>query len=122
MDGERICAGWGGLAEAVERELIGWRQLHPTATLSEIEAGVQDALRQLQARYVTDLIQASAAANLRTTPAEARPRCRRCGGSLRPLGGVQERAILTPGQPEPLRLERSYGECTACGRGLVPPG
>ena len=122
MDGERIRAGWAGLAEAVERELVGWRAAHPTATLAEIEAAVQDALRKLQARYLTDLIRVSAVANLRATPAEARPRCPSCGGGLRPAGGLQERVILTPGQPEPLRLERGYGECEACGSGLFPPG
>jgi hypothetical protein len=34
MDGERIRAGWAGLAATVENELIGWRAAHPTATLS----------------------------------------------------------------------------------------
>jgi hypothetical protein len=122
MDGERIRAGWAGLAEAVEQELIGWREAHPTATLAEIEAEVQAALSRLQARYPGDLVQASAAANLRATPPAARPRCPGCGGSLQPVGGLQERGILTPGQTEPLRLERGYGACPACGVGLFPPG
>ena len=122
MDGERIRAGWDGLAEAVERELIEWRAAHPQATLTEIEAAVQAALCRLRARYLSDLVHASAAANLRETPAEARPRCATCGGALRAQGGPRARAVLTPGQPEPLRLARSYGECEACGSGVFPPG
>jgi hypothetical protein len=122
MDGERIRAGWDGLAAAVERELIEWRAAHPKATLAEIEAAVQAALSRLQGRYLSDLVHASAAADLRATPAEARPRCPTCGGALRAQGGLRERAVLTPGQPEPLRLERSYGECEACGSGVFPPG
>lgn len=122
MDGEHIRAGWAGLTAAVEEELIGWRAAHPTATLAEIEAEVQAALSRLQARYLSDLVHASAAANLRQTPPAARPRCATCGGAPRAQGGLQERAVLTPGQPEPLRLERSYGECEARGSGVFPPG
>jgi hypothetical protein len=122
MDGERIRVGWDGLAAAVEYELIEWREAHPTATLAEIEGAVQAALSRLQARYLTDLVHASAAANLRATPAAARPCCPDCGGAVRPVGGLQARSVLTPGQADPLRLARGYGECTACGSGLFPPG
>jgi hypothetical protein len=122
MDSERIRAGWEGLATGVEQDLIGWREAHPTATLAELEAAVQAALSRLQARYLTDLIHASAATNLRATRAEARPGCPTCGGRLRPLGGLQERVILTPGPADPLRVRRQYGECRACGSGLFPPG
>jgi len=121
MDGERIRAGWAGLAATVEGELIGWRAAHPTATLAEIEAEVQAALSRLQARYLSDLVQASAAANLRATPPAERPPCPACGGDLRPVGGLQERLLLTPGQAEPLRVRRQYGECPACASGSFPP-
>lgn len=122
MDGERIRAGWAGLAATVEGELIGWRAAHPRATLVEIEAEVQAALSRLQGHYLRDLVEASAAANLRTTSPAERPRCTTCGGDLRPVGGLQERQLLTPGQAEPLRVRRQYGECPACASGSFPPG
>jgi hypothetical protein len=122
MDGERIRTGWAGLAATVESELVGWRTAHPRATLAEIEAAVQEALSRLQARYLTDLVQASAAAHLRATPPAERPGCATCGGALQPVGGLQERLLLTPGQAEPLRVQRQYGECPTCASGSFPPG
>jgi len=122
MDGERIQAGWSGLAAAVEGELVTWRERHPRATLAEIEAAVQVALSRLQARYLSDLVQASAAANLRATPPTERPRCATCGDELQPVGGLQERLLLTPGQTEPLRVRRQYGACPTCASGSFPPG
>lgn len=122
MDGERIRTGWAGLAATVESELVEWRTAHPRATLAEIEAAVQAALSRLQAHYLTDLVQASAAAHLRATPPAERPGCLACGGALQPVGGLQERQLLTPGQTEPLRVRRQYGECPTCASGSFPPG
>jgi hypothetical protein len=120
MDLEERRAEWRGVAEEVGRELADWRAAHPRATLAEIEAVVLEAMERLQARYLEDLAQASAAADLAAAPAEGRPTCPECGGRLA-AAGRQERAVLTPRQRAPLRLRRSYGVCPACGAGLFPP-
>lgn len=121
MDGERLRDGWAGVAAAVEQEMVEWRVAHPRATLVEIEDAVQAALSGLQARYLSDLVHASAAA---AGPADAAERlgCAACGGTVDLGGGAKERSVLTPRQAVPLRLRRRYGTCSTCGVGLFPPG
>lgn len=121
MDLERAVPGWQAASRAAERELVAWRQAHPRATLAELEGIVAEVVGRLQARYLEDLAHASAARDLAAATAEERPRCPRCGGMLR-ARGRQERRVLTPRQRAPLRLERDYGVCPACGAGLFPPG
>ena len=121
MDANALTQGWQELSDVVAAELAAWRQEHPRATLAELETVVQAALQRLQARFLTDLAAASPAADLATTPPAARPRCPDCGGELVPRG-QRRRQVLTPGQPTPLTLERSYAVCRACGRGHFPPG
>ena len=121
MDREQLGAGWQELAAEVTQELVAWRQAHPRATLAELEQVVQQAVSRLQARYLTDLVHASGLTDLTAVPLEERPRCPACGGLLR-ARGQRERSVLVPRQAEPLRLERSYGVCSACGTGLFPPG
>jgi uncharacterized protein with PIN domain len=132
MDGERLERGWGELQAEVGRELSGWRAANRQATLAEIERTVAEAMRRLQARYLDDLVHASAAADLEAAPAEERPRCPGCGGALEPrcpgCGGALEprgrdvRRVLVARQAAPLELRRSYAVCSACGAGLSPPG
>jgi uncharacterized protein with PIN domain len=121
MDLEQQRAGWRGLAEEVGRELVEWRVARPRASLAEIEEAVLAATERLQARYLEDLAQASAAADLAAAPAGERPACPECGGRLAPAGR-QERAVQPPRQRAPRRLRRSYAVCAACGGGLFPPG
>jgi hypothetical protein len=113
--------GWRELSEQVQGELAAWRRAHPRATLSEIEAATGAALQRLQARYLRDLVAASPSADLAATPPEARPRCPECGGMLE-ARGRRTRAVLTPGQAEPVPIARSYAVCAACGAGHFPPG
>ena len=121
MAGEVDEAGWQELSGQVQGELAAWRRAHPRATLTEIEAATATALQRLQARYLRDLVAASPSADLAATPAAARPRCPACGGALA-ARGRQTRAVLTPGQAEPVAVTRSYAVCSACGAGLFPPG
>jgi len=121
MEWQSTLAEWTAASEAVGQELVGWRQAHPRATLAEIEAAVQAALSRLQGRYLQDLAQASARADLSTATEGERPACPACGGGLA-ARGQQERAVLTPRQGEALRLRRSYAVCSVCGTGLFPPG
>ncbi|HEX5505052.1 MAG TPA: hypothetical protein VFW96_20720 [Thermomicrobiales bacterium] len=121
MAGEVDERAWRELSAQVEQELAAWRRAHPRATLAEIEASVDGALRRLPARYRRDLVVASPSADLAATPPAERPRCPQCGGALA-ARGRQPRALLTPGPPEPVAFTRSYAVCSACGAGLFPPG
>lgn len=114
-------AAWAELNRVVHDDLAAWRAAHPRATLAEIEAAVGAATRRLQARYLQDLVVASPCADLATTPLAARPVCPQCGGRLVPRGQC-DRAVLTPGQAEPVVIRRSYAVCAGCGAGLFPPG
>lgn len=121
MAGEVDEGGWEELSREVQGELAAWRRAHPRATLAEIEVATDAVLRRLQARYLADLVAASPSADLAATPEAERPRCPACGGALE-ARGRRARAVLTPGQAEPVPIERSYAVCRACGAGLFPPG
>ena len=97
-----------------------WRQQHPRATLSEIEAALDARLARLRARLLEDAALASAAADLRALPAEARPRCPRCGQAMA-LRGPEERHLTTTYE-QPLTMRRHYAVCAACDEALFPPG
>jgi hypothetical protein len=121
MKTEALAEGWQEVAAMVAADLASWRAAHPRATWTELETVVQAATQRLQARFLTDLAAASPSADLAATPPAERPRCPDCEGELI-ARGHQRRRLLTPGQPTPLQLERSYAVCAACGRGLFPPG
>jgi ribosomal protein S27AE len=111
---------WAGDAESVWSGMADWRAAHPKATLSEIEAALDERLDRLRARLLTDLALASGAADVQAASAEERPRCERCGVVLR-ARGPSERTLLTQGGAE-VRLRRSYATCPRCGDGSFPPG
>jgi ribosomal protein S27AE len=111
---------WAGDAETVWSGLSDWRAAHPKATLSEIEAALDERLDRLRARLLADLALASAAADVREASAEERPRCARCGVMLQ-ARGQSDRKLLTQGGAE-VPLERTYIACPQCGDGSFPPG
>jgi hypothetical protein len=113
-------AAWDEVSRVVHAELAAWRAAHPRATLAEIEAAVGAAMQRLQARYLHDLAGASPCADLAAVPVAQRPVCPTCGGRL-VARGRQGRDVLVAGQPEPVRLHRSYAVCTACRAGVFPP-
>ena len=117
---EGIEGRWAGEAESVWVGLADWRAAHPRATLSEIEAALDERLNQVRARVLADLALASTAADLQAASAEERPRCERCGAVLQ-ARGQSERGVLTQGGAE-VRLRRSYATCPRCGDGSFPPG
>jgi hypothetical protein len=117
---EGIEQRWAGDAESVWSGLSDWRAAHPTATLSEIEAALDERLDRLRARLLADLALASAAADVREASAEERPRCGRCGIMLQ-ARGQSERKLLTQGGAE-VPLERTYVACPQGGDGSFPPG
>jgi predicted RNA-binding Zn-ribbon protein involved in translation (DUF1610 family) len=115
MDGR-----WREETEAILTGFKEWRLQHPTATLSEIEAALDSRWAVARARLVADAALASAAADLRALPPEARPRCPDCGAAMEARGREVRR--LTTTHEQPVVLARHRAVCPACGAGLFPPG
>jgi hypothetical protein len=105
------------LAETAERFAVldAWRQAHPKATWTEIEAAVEAQLGPLRAALLRDTALASEAADL----SGERPMCPACGERLHAAGRRTRR--LRGEQEVPIDLERTYARCPACGAGLFPP-
>jgi len=111
-------AAWPETAADVLSGFRAWREAHPTATLAEIEAALDERLHGLRARLLEDAALASAAADL--TASAARPACPACGERMR-SDGTEARRLTTVGD-RTLTLRRSRARCPACGTGLFPPG
>ena len=114
---------WAALSEEVLVGMADWRAQHPRATLGEIEAELDARLARMRARMLERVAQRSAATTWRRTAGEwgdAAPRCPDCGVGLQPRGR-RTRRLRTAGG-ERMRLDREYGVCPRCGRGLFPPG
>jgi hypothetical protein len=115
-----IEAAWPAETEAVLTGMTEWWLAHPTATLAEIEAAVDERLAPVRARMVERMALASRAADPAGKPPGERARCPGCGAELRPRG-AKTRAVVTQGGAE-LRLARDWAVCPSCGTGLFPPG
>jgi hypothetical protein len=111
---------WQVQARAAREALAQWRQQHPTATFTEIEAAVDQQLDALRAALIADLARASRAADLAAKQAGAPPRCPSCGERLASQGQHRRHVLVQGGQT--VDLHRDYAVCPACGRGLLPPG
>lgn len=88
-----------------------WRQQHPQATLTEIEAELDRQMRQIRAALLAETA---------TPVSDDAGVCPQCGTAL-VRRGERERTLLTDGD-EPLTFSRTYASCPACGSGLFPPG
>lgn len=108
---------WQAHATATMTAIADWREAHPRATWTEVEAAIDDELAGLRTRLLTDSAQASAMAD---PPREARPPCPRCGGVLHDAG-TQRRRLRTE-RDQRVVLTRTSLRCPACGAGLFPPG
>lgn len=117
--GQQVGPQWERQAEEAFTDLRGWRELHPHATLREIEQELDRRLEQLRAKVLADLALASAAADLQQEERE-RPCCPDCEEPLRDQG-THPRTLLTLGN-QAVELRRDYGTCPRCGSGLFPPG
>jgi YgiT-type zinc finger domain-containing protein len=109
---------WRELAEEALTGMKEWRLAHPKATLSEIEAALDERLEAVRARMLQDAAQVSAAADI--AKGEDAPHCPECGGKLRDRGR-ETRQVTTKGD-QTIVLRRSYGLCPGCGARLFPPG
>ena len=117
---ERLSAErWGEGAGPMWAGLVAWREAHPKARLTEIEAELDRQMNRVRARVLADLALASATADLAASGA-GRPGCERGGVGLR-AQGQEERGVVTYGGVE-VRLARSYATCPRCGDRSFPPG
>lgn len=112
-------ARWAKQIEAVVGGMRGWRAAHPRATFREIAEALDAELDPLRAQMLADAATASPAA--RFTEGESdRPACPQCGGQV--IGRGRQRRSLTTRGDATVKLEREYGTCATCGRGVFPPG
>ena len=113
-------AQWRALSEDVLNGMKEWRIQHPRATLSEMEAALDERLARQRAQMLEDMALASEMADLRVLPMAERPTCPECG---KPLGsrGQAKRYLQTVGHQE-MTLKRSYGVCPTCEVGFFPSG
>ena len=110
---------WRQLTEEITQAMCQWRELHPKATLREIETELDARLAHARARMLEDLAVASTAASWQDRARLHSPSCPECGTPLDERGS-HPRTLLTQGDQQ-LTLQRSYGVCPACGAGLFPP-
>lgn len=116
---ERLEERWRQLCAEAVTGMAEWRTHHPKATLSEIEAALDQRLGNVRARMLEDTAMASHAADLRTTlPADC-PLCPQCGARLQHR--TWEERSLSTHHGQTIRLSRSYAVCPACGETLFPP-
>ncbi len=119
MWSSEIDGQWEELAEEALSGMKEWRLAHPKATLSEIEAALDERLDRVRARMLQDAAQVSEATEIADKKGEA-ARCPKCGGGLKDQGR-EARQITTKGGQR-IELRRSYGLCPGCGTRLFPPG
>jgi len=111
---------WRGLSEEVITGMKEWRLQHPRATLSEIEAALDERLSRLRAHMLEDAALASAAADWKSAAEATVPRCAECGKALQARGSHLRQVQTHGGQT--LSLAREYGVCPVCHTGFFPPG
>ncbi len=111
---------WREAADEILTGMKEWRLQHPRATLTEIEAALDERLARLRARLLQDTALASAATDW-TADSPAAPKCPQCGRPLQRYGGTPTRHLQTYGGQD-LALKRGYGYCAACQATFFPPG
>jgi hypothetical protein len=119
METEQPEPRWEVLSAEILTGMREWRLSHPKATLREIEQALDQRWYQLRSRMLHDLAVQSVAADWKQTTTTERPTCRVCG-TLLILRGKRSRQLKTHGGQQ-ISLERSYGLCPTCKKGLFPP-
>lgn len=110
---------WREVSDEVLNGMKEWRLQHPQATLSEIEAALDEYLNRLRARMLEDAALASVATDWDSTSGTV-PMCPQCGKPLQARGRHRRQLQTHGGQS--LMVQREYGVCPACHAGLFPPG
>jgi hypothetical protein len=104
--------------QQMQARLRQWRQAHPHATFDEIEDAVQEEVACWQAQMVAELAAEDAEEGV-PQDTDVRPVCRACGVPMQRCGTRTREVLSRLGQP--IRLERAYYACPACGAGRFPP-
>jgi hypothetical protein len=120
MDSEPEDPTWEALSAEILTGMREWRLQHPKATMREIEAALDERWYRLRARMLQDVALQSVAADWNDLQPAERPTCRLCGTPLI-LRGKRPRQLKSYGGHS-LTLQRSYGLCPSCKKGLFPPG
>lgn len=111
---------WHTLTEAILTGMADWRVAHPAATFAELEAAVETRLSALRIHLLEEAALASTARTGGQPATTTRQDCAACGAPL-VARGEQVRQVRVRGDGR-VALRRTYLTCTACGRGLFPPG
>lgn len=111
---------WEELFSRIKVTIKEWREENPRATLSEIEAKVDEELSQGRAQMIEDMALVSKMADISGRWAGKRPKCPQCGGEV-VANGRQKRKLKTDYERE-IELERSKGYCPQCEVSFFPPG
>ena len=119
MGSEPHDQNWEALSQEVLTGMREWRLQHPKATLREIELALDAHLARLRARMLQDVALQSVAADWKQAATLDRPTCQICGTPLI-LRGKRARQLKTQGGQQ-ITLDRSYGLCPTCKKGLFPP-
>jgi len=104
---------WEVRYQEASAELSAWHRAHPYATLSEIEAEMDQRLNRLRAEILAEL---AGEAVLE----EEEMACPECGERMHRRGKKKRRLQVQGG--EEIELERDYAICPSCGEGFFPPG
>ncbi|MCO5182160.1 MAG: hypothetical protein M9896_19150 [Candidatus Promineofilum sp.] len=99
--------------ELVQR-LRHWQQVHPEATLTEIEEAVEAELAGVRKRLVEGMVKEREAAG------QERPECPECGARMFKNGRRQRQLKGKEGQV--IELDRQQWRCLSCEATLFPPG
>ena len=116
---ERLEQRWQQVCAEAVRGMAEWRLHHPKATLSQIEATLDEHLGKVRARMLEDTAMASSTTDLRSiSPADC-PLCPQCGTRLQHQ--TWEERSLSTDHGQTIQLQRSYAVCPACGETFFPP-
>src|SRR5512145_2531478 len=118
MNGEQMSKSWNRMSEEIISGIAEWRQQHPQATFRELEEEVDQRLSVMRAKMLADA--ALISRQREWEPGSQEVCCPDCGAALE-RKGKKKRKLRTRGGQE-VELEREYGVCPACGRGIFPPG
>ena len=111
---------WSEAAEGVMLEMRNWREQHPGATLTEIEAAVDGLWAKVRARLIQEVALASEAKDIGHQGEDSCSRCSECGSRLKSRGEKVRK--LSAHHDQLIELRRSYGRCPVCETGVFPPG
>lgn len=114
---QRKAALWREAEEATTQllqEAVEWQAEHTDATWDELETEVLELRQRFGAQLARVLAQQRA--EMQPVPG---PHCPECGEEMHYKGQKERQVVSMLGE---IPLERGYYYCSACKRGVFPPG